>query len=136
LECIGTNDRIGVFQAARSFELAAILPVAWAVLRHAKSAHALPIISESLKSEFQNRILHRAKILWAARLWRAVALERFSQLLGKIQHFCRWHQKQVAKIVHCGHHCHPVHVLVRLRAMLATLVSDKITALLATVGRN
>jgi len=28
--------------------------------------------------------------------------ENISQLLEEIEHFCRCHQEQVAKIVHCG----------------------------------
>jgi len=33
---------------------------------------------------------------------RLVGLSRFSDLLQETEHFCRWPQKQVAKIVQCG----------------------------------
>jgi len=82
-------------------EPAAILPVAWADLRHEKPAHALLIISGSLKSEGENRYAIGRRLLGAG-LRPAFALERFSQLLQESQPFCRSPQKEVAKIVQCG----------------------------------
>jgi len=66
-------------------EPAAFLPVAWAGPRHEKPAHALLIFPKASNQNFKIDT-PQGEDYWAARLRRAFALERFSQLLEESQH--------------------------------------------------